>query len=80
LNETRHVLQVEGEKILGGISLVMGHFFFLSQLSLLQNDLLPKLFVMLKILSSEYQLYACGKIFRMPRFWDENFHFAKGSG
>jgi hypothetical protein len=34
---------------------------------------------MLKILSSEYQLYACGKIFRMPRFWDENLHFAKDS-
>ncbi len=28
----------------------------------------PNLFVMLKILSSEYQLYACGNIFRMPRF------------
>jgi len=27
-----------------------------------------KLFVTLKILSSEYQLYACGKIFRVPRF------------
>jgi hypothetical protein len=27
-----------------------------------------KLFVILKILSSEYQPYACGKIFRMPRF------------
>jgi len=27
---------------------------------------LPDLCVMLKILSSEYQLYACGKIFRMP--------------
>jgi len=27
---------------------------------------LPELWVMLKILSSEYQLYACGKIFRMP--------------
>ena len=39
----------------------------------------PNLFVMLKILSSEYQLYACGKIFRMPRFWDENLYFAKGS-
>jgi hypothetical protein len=39
----------------------------------------PKLFVMLKILSSEYQPYACGKIFRMPQFWDENLHFAKGS-
>ena len=24
------------------------------------------LYVMLKFLSSEYQLYACGKIFRMP--------------
>jgi len=40
---------------------------------------LPKLFVMLKILSLEYQLYACGKIFRIPRFWDENLHFARGS-
>ena len=28
--------------------------------------ILPDLCVMLKILSSEYQLYACGKIFRMP--------------
>jgi len=27
----------------------------------------PDLFVIRKILSSEYQLYACGKIFRMPR-------------
>ena len=27
---------------------------------------LPDLCVMLKILSSEYQLYACGKIFRRP--------------
>ncbi|MFO7644843.1 MAG: hypothetical protein R6W95_10705, partial [Desulfosarcina sp.] len=26
----------------------------------------PDIFVMLKILSSEYQLYACGKIFRTP--------------
>jgi hypothetical protein len=26
----------------------------------------PKLCVMLKILSSVYQSYACGKIFRMP--------------
>jgi hypothetical protein len=26
----------------------------------------PKLCVMLKILSSEYQLDACGKIFRIP--------------
>jgi hypothetical protein len=33
----------------------------------------PNLFVMLKILSSEYQLYACGKIFRMPRFWTKIF-------
>ena len=32
-----------------------------------------KLFVMLKILSSEYQLYACGKIFRMPRIWTKIF-------
>jgi len=27
---------------------------------------LPDICVLLKILSSEYQLYACGKIFRMP--------------
>jgi len=27
---------------------------------------LPDLCVILKILSSEYQLYACGKILRMP--------------
>ncbi len=27
---------------------------------------LPDLGVMLKILSSEYQLYACGNIFRRP--------------
>jgi hypothetical protein len=33
----------------------------------------PNLFVMLKILSSEYQLYACGKIFRMPRSWTKIF-------
>jgi hypothetical protein len=26
----------------------------------------PDIRVMLKILSSEYRLYACGKIFRMP--------------
>jgi hypothetical protein len=26
----------------------------------------PDICVILKILSSEYQLYACGKIFRMP--------------
>ncbi len=28
----------------------------------------PKLFVIRKILSSEYQIYACGKISLMPRF------------
>ncbi len=28
----------------------------------------PNLFVMQKILSSEYRIYACGKIFRMPRY------------
>jgi len=33
----------------------------------------PNLFVTLKILSSEYQLYACGKIFRMPRSWTKIF-------
>jgi hypothetical protein len=31
-----------------------------------KTALLTDIFVMLKILSSEYQLYACGKIFRMP--------------
>ena len=34
-----------------------------------ENALFPKLFVILKKLSSEYQLYACGNFFRMPRFW-----------
>jgi hypothetical protein len=33
----------------------------------------PNLFVMLKILSSEYQLDACGKIIRMPRSWTKIF-------
>ena len=33
-----------------------------------ENALFPQLFVICKILSSEYQLYACGKIFQMPRF------------
>ena len=47
-------------------------------MSLLQKDLLPNLFVMLKILSSEYQLYACGKIFRIS-ILSENLHFARGS-
>jgi hypothetical protein len=28
----------------------------------------PKISVMLKILSSEYRFYACGKIIRMPRY------------
>ena len=32
------------------------------------SALFPQLFVICKILSSEYQLYACGKIFQMPRF------------
>jgi len=32
-----------------------------------KTALLPDIFVMLKILSSEYQVYACGKIFRMVR-------------
>jgi hypothetical protein len=32
----------------------------------LKNVFSPKLGVMLKILSSEYQLYACGKIYHMP--------------
>jgi lipid-binding SYLF domain-containing protein len=34
-----------------------------------ENVLSPKLFVILKKLSSEYQLYACGNFFRMLRFW-----------
>jgi hypothetical protein len=32
----------------------------------LKTALFIDIFVMVKILSSEYQLYACGKIFRMP--------------
>ena len=31
-----------------------------------KTAILTDIFVMLKILSSEYRLYACGKIFRMP--------------
>jgi hypothetical protein len=31
-----------------------------------KTALLTDIFVMLKILSSEYRLYACGKIFRTP--------------
>jgi len=31
------------------------------------------LFVMVKNLSPEYPLYACDKIFRMPRFWTKIF-------
>jgi hypothetical protein len=34
---------------------------------------------MLKILSSEYQLYACGKIFSHALILNENSRFAKGS-
>jgi CheY-like chemotaxis protein len=33
-----------------------------------ENALFPQLFVICKILSSEYQLYACGKIFNLPRY------------
>jgi len=33
----------------------------------------PKPFVTLKNLSLEYQLYACGKIFRVPQFWTKIF-------
>jgi len=33
-----------------------------------ENALFPQLFVICKILSSEYQLYACGKIVQMPQF------------
>jgi hypothetical protein len=36
--------------------------------SLSENALFPQLFVMLKKLSSEYQLYTCGNFFRIPRF------------
>ncbi len=32
-----------------------------------KTTILTDIFVMFKILSSEYQLYACGKIFHMPR-------------
>jgi len=31
-----------------------------------ETVILPDICVILKILSSEYQLYACGKMFRMP--------------
>ena len=34
-----------------------------------QNGLSPKLFVICDFLSSEYQVYACGKKLQMPRFW-----------
>ena len=34
-----------------------------------ENALFPKLCVMLKKLSSEYQLYTCGNFFRKPWFW-----------
>jgi len=37
------------------------------------------LYVMLKFLSSEYQLYACGKNFSHALTSNENHHFAKGS-
>ncbi|MEA3360126.1 MAG: hypothetical protein U9R17_12080 [Thermodesulfobacteriota bacterium] len=42
-----------------GLSLTRGLF---------ENALFPQLFVMLKKLSSEYQLYTCGNFFRIPRF------------
>jgi hypothetical protein len=34
---------------------------------------------MLKFLSSEYQIYACGKNFSRVLTLNENHHFAKGS-
>jgi hypothetical protein len=34
---------------------------------------------MLNFLSSEYQLYACGKNFSQALTLNENHHFAKGS-
>ena len=37
--------------------------------SLFENALFPNLCVILKKLSSEYQLYACGNFFRKPCFW-----------
>jgi len=37
------------------------------------------LYVMLTFLSSEYQLYACGKNFSHALMLNENHHFAKGS-
>ena len=33
-----------------------------------ENALFPQLFVMLKKLSSEYQLYTCGNFFCIPQF------------
>jgi hypothetical protein len=37
------------------------------------------LYVMLKCLSSEYQLYACGKNYSPALTLNQNNHFAKGS-
>ncbi|OPX34260.1 MAG: hypothetical protein B1H11_11210 [Desulfobacteraceae bacterium 4484_190.1] len=34
-----------------------------------ENALFPKLCVMLKKLSSKYQLYVCGNFLSKPRFW-----------
>ena len=42
---------------------------FLPVWAICKTTFSPKLCVMLKILSSEYKLYACGKISRMPWFW-----------
>jgi len=39
----------------------------------------PKLCVMVKSLSTEYQLYDCDKNFSHVLILDENIHFTKGS-
>ncbi|HSL40005.1 MAG TPA: hypothetical protein VK857_06510, partial [Desulforhopalus sp.] len=40
-------------------------------------DLFTKLCVMLKFLSVEYQIFACGKILRMPSFWTKIYVLQK---
>ena len=40
-----------------------------------ENALFPKLFVIGKILSSEYQLYACGETVQIPQF-EKNLLFS----
>ena len=48
-----------------GKMMVSAHYRFESR-AICETIFSPKLWVMLNILSSEYQSYACGKISRMP--------------